>query len=142
MENIIVVSALIVQDGKLLIVQEKKKKFYGLWNLPGGMIEDHEDLITALKREVKEEVGLGAEPTAFFGVIQETEFTPDENILRFYFLCEGTGDAKAHDVMDSKWASFNEAKDIPREEMRGRWDLILNDYLAGKTYPLDLIKIS
>jgi 8-oxo-dGTP pyrophosphatase MutT (NUDIX family) len=46
--------AVIVVDGKLLLIRENGNH----WDLPGGGIEHFEDIDTALKREVKEEIGL------------------------------------------------------------------------------------
>ncbi len=56
-----VVTAIIKnKDGKFLIVKRKKNEnIHGsLWVFPGGKVEDNEDLFSALKREIKEEVGL------------------------------------------------------------------------------------
>ena len=52
--------AVIRKEGKIILVQRSSKSGFdpGLWELPGGKIEFGEDLIEALKREVKEEIGL------------------------------------------------------------------------------------
>lgn len=50
-------AALIVRDGKVLLIHRKKEgKEY--WVFPGGGIEDNETAEEALKREVKEELNL------------------------------------------------------------------------------------
>ncbi len=70
----IVITAIIVKDGKYLITRraKTKKRFPGMWTVPGGHLEtwDYENLPKdtenywynvlekTLKREVKEEVGL------------------------------------------------------------------------------------
>ncbi|MEE9406396.1 MAG: NUDIX hydrolase, partial [Candidatus Aenigmarchaeota archaeon] len=38
--------------------EESKKRYNGCFELPGGHIDEGEDLLEALKREVKEECGL------------------------------------------------------------------------------------
>ena len=48
------VKAKIEQDGKILLVKEDGKD----WDLPGGGIEHNESIAEALKRELKEEIGL------------------------------------------------------------------------------------
>ena len=56
----IAVKAFIINNGKLLILKRADNDVHkpGIWEIPGGRIENNEDLITALKREVKEETGL------------------------------------------------------------------------------------
>lgn len=59
---ILAVGAFIVKDhqSKILIVRKSpyEKIDGGLWTIPGGKVNPKEPIISALKREVKEEVGL------------------------------------------------------------------------------------
>lgn len=50
----ITVKALIIKDKKALFVQDQK----GSWELPGGCIEFGEKPIEALRREIREELGI------------------------------------------------------------------------------------
>ncbi len=52
------VGAVIVEDGKILLVKRGNEPSKGKWSIPGGIVKVGEGLVTALKREVKEEVGL------------------------------------------------------------------------------------
>jgi len=58
-----IVSAVIFsKDGKILLGKKVKNGVYSeTWHLPGGGIEQGEELVTALKREVNEETGLEIE---------------------------------------------------------------------------------
>ncbi|HEX3095891.1 MAG TPA: NUDIX domain-containing protein, partial [Patescibacteria group bacterium] len=49
--------AVIKFKNRYLIV---KSSYDGKWELPGGLIDENESLTAALKREVKEEVGLSS----------------------------------------------------------------------------------
>ncbi len=51
------VTGVVIRDGKLLLIQ-RFKTGDEYWVLPGGGVEDDEDLETALKREMLEETGL------------------------------------------------------------------------------------
>ena len=52
------VGAVIVQDGKVLLVKRKYEPLAGQWSLPGGAVEVGETLEACLVREMREETGL------------------------------------------------------------------------------------
>ncbi len=56
----------IICDGKILYVKRKKNKPQGgKWGCIGGKVENGEDNLTAIKREVQEETGLTLEKENF-----------------------------------------------------------------------------
>ncbi|NTV81348.1 MAG: A/G-specific adenine glycosylase [Candidatus Aminicenantes bacterium] len=60
LEAIDVVVAVIEKDGKLLLQQRPSGGlFAGLWEFPGGKVEPGESLKAALRREIREELGVG-----------------------------------------------------------------------------------
>jgi 8-oxo-dGTP diphosphatase len=62
-------SALIADDaGRLLLGRRAFEPNAGMWDSIGGFIEEGEDPLVALEREVLEETGLEVEPGAFVGV--------------------------------------------------------------------------
>ncbi|MGH9756180.1 MAG: (deoxy)nucleoside triphosphate pyrophosphohydrolase [Candidatus Acidiferrales bacterium] len=57
-----VVAALIEDEGKWLVCQRRKwDTFGGMWEFPGGKVKEGESLEGALARELREELGTGAE---------------------------------------------------------------------------------
>lgn len=62
------VAAVIVQDGKLLLIKRAVEPSKGRWSVPGGSVEWGEPLVEALKREVREETGLEIEVDGLAGV--------------------------------------------------------------------------
>ncbi len=58
---ILAVGAFIVNSKKQILIAKKsphEKVDGGLWTVPGGKVSQNESILDALKREVKEEVGL------------------------------------------------------------------------------------
>jgi 8-oxo-dGTP diphosphatase len=54
-KSIRVVAAVTERDGKYLITQRRKTAVLpNLWEFPGGRVEEGEDDVTALRREIKE----------------------------------------------------------------------------------------
>jgi ADP-ribose pyrophosphatase YjhB (NUDIX family) len=65
------VQALVERDGRLLLGRRAYDPSAGLWDLPGGFLEENEHPLDALVRELREETGLEIEPREFVGVWME-----------------------------------------------------------------------
>ncbi len=61
------VKALIVHEGKVLLIRERLKDGYIITDFPGGGVEYGEELTVALQREVSEEVGIQVIPDRVVG---------------------------------------------------------------------------
>jgi ADP-ribose pyrophosphatase YjhB (NUDIX family) len=61
------VSAAIIRDGRVLLVQRARSPAAGLFTLPGGVVECGETLEQAIIREVWEETALTIEPLGLAG---------------------------------------------------------------------------
>ena len=88
------VGALIVsKEGKILLV--KSHKWFDKYTLPGGHIEVGETMIEAVKREVKEEVGLNVQ-VGHMLLLQEAIFAPEFYKKRHFvfidFACRSESD--------------------------------------------------
>jgi len=79
------VGALVMRDGKLLVVERGKPPAEGVWALPGGSVELGETLGEAAEREVLEETGVvvraGAVVHAFDAVVRD-----DDGRVRFHYV--------------------------------------------------------
>jgi 8-oxo-dGTP diphosphatase len=63
------VSALVTcDDGRILLARRKFEPEAGKWDLPGGFLEEDEDPLDGLRRELREEAGVEIEPLEFAGV--------------------------------------------------------------------------
>lgn len=150
----IVVGALIVRDGKILLVKENHLPDKGKWNLPAGKLDYGENPHLAVTREVYEETGLEFKPTAIVGLhsILRND-VPGEigttHVLRIIYLGDvaGATDNSHGEVEDGQpeiseytWLSPEEILEMDNKLIRYH-DLkdYVKDYLNNKSYPLDLI---
>ncbi len=62
------VSALLTDDGRILLARRKFEPEAGKWDLPGGFLDEGEEPLDGLRRELREEAGVEIEPLDFAGV--------------------------------------------------------------------------
>ena len=138
----VTVAAVIERDGNFLLVEEQTDQALVL-NQPAGHWEANESLIAAVIRETLEETAYLIEPTAIIGIYRWPHPRKDIVYLRFAF----TGLIIGHDaqrtlddgIVRALWLSSQE---LCAQNARHRSPLVLRcleDYQAGKRYPLDLL---
>jgi 8-oxo-dGTP pyrophosphatase MutT (NUDIX family) len=139
----VVVAAVIEQDGKFLLVEERTESGI-LFNQPAGHLEEGESLLDAVRREVFEETAHHFEPEALLGVYRwRHPNRPERTYLRFAFTGYVTGyDPTApldEGILRTVWLS---AEEIAALRHRHRSPLLmdcLHDYQAGRRFPLELL---
>jgi 8-oxo-dGTP diphosphatase len=99
--------ALCVDDGRLLLARRAVAPFQGFWDIPGGFLEEGEDPLDGLRRELKEETGLEIAPERFLGVWID-HYGGDstaKSTLNLYWTARVVGgDATpADDVAELRW---------------------------------------
>jgi len=138
----VTVAAVIERDGRFLLVEEQTEQGL-LFNQPAGHWEDNETLAQGAAREVLEESAYHFTPQHLLGVYRWHSNHSDVTYLRFAFSGIVTGHEPERVLDDgivrAVWMTPDE---IRATAARHRSPLILRcveDYLAGKRYPLDLI---
>jgi ADP-ribose pyrophosphatase YjhB (NUDIX family) len=79
------VGAVIVRDGRALIVRRGHEPRKGEWSLPGGTVELGEALEDAVRREMKEETGLDVQIGAIIEVLDRIHRDADGRV-RYHFV--------------------------------------------------------
>ena len=64
--HFISVAGLVYKGDEVLLIKSKRRG----WEIPGGVVEQGEDIMSGLKREIFEESGIVAEPEKFVGIYQ------------------------------------------------------------------------
>jgi ADP-ribose pyrophosphatase YjhB (NUDIX family) len=82
---IVGVGAVIVADGKVLLVKRKYEPLKGHWSLPGGMVEIGETLESALSREMLEETGLRVDVGPVIEVFDRI-MRDEQKRVRYHFV--------------------------------------------------------
>jgi 8-oxo-dGTP pyrophosphatase MutT (NUDIX family) len=136
--------AICEQDGKILMVEEHRFDEGVVFNQPVGKMELGEDIFRAAKREVWEETGLEIELTDLLGVYVWLLDNGNTSI-RFCFIARVTGgDLRPEPRTDGEtvepvWLSREELDRIKGQFRNPVTRQCLEDYFAGKKYPLGLV---
>ncbi len=89
------VGAVIVADGRALLIRRGQAPLLGEWSLPGGVLECGETLRGAVIREAREETGLIVEVGEMLGVYERVIRSDDGRVRYHYvlidFLCRRVG---------------------------------------------------
>jgi 8-oxo-dGTP diphosphatase len=108
------VGAVIVQDGRVLLIRRGQAPLLGEWSLPGGVLECGEALREATVREAREETGLVVETAEMLGVYERVIRSDDGRVRYHYvlidFLCRPLGGElrAGSDAADVRWFARDE----------------------------------
>jgi 8-oxo-dGTP diphosphatase len=103
------VQAIVERDGKLLLCRRARNPSKGLWDFPGGFLDENEHPLDALVRELREETGLEVEPDGFVGVWMEPAYD-DRTVLCLTWDARVTGGEERpdDDVAELRWFGAGE----------------------------------
>lgn len=105
------VSAVIVRDGRVLLVRRARGAFAGRWSLPGGKVEHGETLADALRREVREETGLDVRVGEQVWTREQTSGPGHYVILVFRAEVVGSEVSPGDDAAGAEWVAPSEVAD-------------------------------
>ncbi|TDD80484.1 NUDIX hydrolase [Actinomadura rubrisoli] len=123
------VAGVVVDDqGRALLIQRRDN---GHWEAPGGVLEQDEDIITGLRREVQEETGLDVTPTALTGVYKNMT----RGIVALVFRCDAAaGSLRQSDETSAfRWVTADEVAELADEAFAIR---VQDALIAPSTVPI------
>lgn len=141
------VAAVIERDGRFLLVREATCDGLRL-NQPAGHLEAGESLLQAVARETLEETGWEVAVESGIGIYMarrrhDPDGGSDVTYLRFAFACRALAhqDARAldHGIESALWLDAAQIRARRAEHRSPMVMQAVDDYLAGKRFPLDLI---
>ena len=110
--------ALILRDGKLLLVKRGAHPGYGKWSVPGGLVELGEKVQDAMIREVKEEVGFDVEAVKLTDIADTITLDGDGRV-QYHFVVINfvarivSGELKtATDILEACWVPVDEVEKV------------------------------
>ena len=139
----VTVAAVVERDGRFLIVEEEDADGRVVYNQPAGHLDEGESLADAVVREALEEAAWHFKPDGVLGIYRWTN--PDTRITYLRVCFRGACDvhephrALDKDILRVCWMTRAEIENL-KPQLRSPLVLrCVDDYLAGKRYPLALL---
>jgi 8-oxo-dGTP diphosphatase len=113
MRTVVVAAAVIIEAGRVLLTQRKAgTHLAGAWEFPGGKVEAGEDPREALRRELREEIGVEARVGEILDVTFHRYEDADKAVLLLFFETarESGSEPRAIDVAACRWATGGELR--------------------------------
>jgi 8-oxo-dGTP diphosphatase len=124
----VTIDAIILQDNKILLIKRGSEPDKDLWALPGGHVDWDETIEEAVKREVKEEIGVKVTAIKMLGIYSDPKRHPKQSI-NVPFSVEIEGELKiGDDAKDFRWFELDK---LPKP-LAFDHEKSINDYLKIK----------
>jgi ADP-ribose pyrophosphatase YjhB (NUDIX family) len=84
----VAVGAVVLRDGRILLIKRKYPPSPNLWSIPGGHIEAGEPVLTALFRELEEETSLKASKASLLAITEYIRLRRDYSVKYHYVILD------------------------------------------------------
>jgi 8-oxo-dGTP diphosphatase len=109
--TMIVAAGIVIENGRVLLAQRKPDAHLaGAWELPGGKVEEGEDPRDALRRELREELGIDVRVGEIVDVTFHRYEAANKTILLLFFdatRVPGSAEPRALDVATFEWSGVS-----------------------------------
>lgn len=111
MKTIEVVAAIIHKDNCYLATQRGYGDFEGMWEFPGGKIEEGESREEALKREIKEELDVEVKIEKLLCTV-DYDYPNFHLTMHCYHCSIGDGKIRLLEHQSAKWLTKDELSEV------------------------------
>jgi 8-oxo-dGTP diphosphatase len=117
-QPVVGVGAVIVHNGKIVLIKRGNEPSKGKWTVPGGLVELAESPEAAVVREGIEETGLEVENPDLIDVVSNVDLDEQGKVKYHYVIIDylvhvRTGKAKAgSDAAELRWVPFGEVEEL------------------------------
>lgn len=112
---VVVAAALVAGDGRVLLQKRLPgRAMAGLWEFPGGKVEEGETPEAALARELREELGIEIATAALTPACFASAPLADRHMILLLYVCRAwVGDPKPLDAESLDWVHLAEMRALP-----------------------------
>lgn len=116
-QPIVGTGAVIINQGKIVLIKRGNEPSKGKWTIPGGLVELGESLEAAVIRETKEEVCLDVENPCLIDVVDNVDLDEHGKVKYHYVIIDYLVHVKAgvikaaSDAAELRWVPFDEVGD-------------------------------
>jgi ADP-ribose pyrophosphatase YjhB (NUDIX family) len=111
------VGAIVLHEGRVLLVKRGRAPGFGLWSVPGGLVDLGETSVDAARREVEEECGLKVRIAGLVGVLDRVTRDAEGRVryhwvLVDYLAIPESDDAitAGSDAAEVRWVTIEEVE--------------------------------
>jgi 8-oxo-dGTP diphosphatase len=117
------VGAIVIHEGRVLLVRRGRAPALGLWSVPGGLVELGETTVDAARREVEEETGLDVRIAGLVGVLDRVTRDADGRVRYHWVLVDYLAYPQSNDTITAgsdaaevRWVTIDEVERLPITE--------------------------
>ena len=110
---VVVAAAVVIREGRVLLTRRAEgQHLAGMWEFPGGKLEEGESPEEALARECREECGIDVDVGEILDVTHHR--FPEKDVLLLFYRCALRGGEVRHlEVADHAWVAPAELDRYP-----------------------------
>ncbi|MGD0644054.1 MAG: NUDIX hydrolase [Candidatus Bathyarchaeia archaeon] len=116
-QPVVGIGAVIVHEGKIVLIKRGNEPSKGKWSIPGGLVELGESLEQTVIRETKEETGLDVETPSLMDAVSNVDLDEMGKVKYHYVIIDflvhvknGTAQASS-DAEELHWVPLDEVED-------------------------------